>query len=424
MQHILQRLCNDVYYVLWWAANDWNTKSMDIVKSEIKTKPSVIALLLLMSLSAVCTSLISPALPMITTALAMTEQHGQLLITVSLVGYAFGQILFGSLANILGRKNSIYVGLMLATISAAIMSQPYLINNYTVLLVMRFLNAVGASVGLVLTFTLVNDFFEINEARKIISHLSMMFAAMPAFAVMLGGYLVSHYGWSSCFIFTALYSLSLLLLVTALPEKHQTDSLAIQGRQHYSANPCTVLKNKKLLFCSLIIGCATACDYIFVAIGPFLCHQYLGLSPERYALFYTLPIIGLVAGGYFSARLSSHLSTEDLIFGGIILSTICVSLIWFLFYFKIITVLSIFVPTTALFFGLAILYASTSVTATYHVPDKANASGVMSFLNISVAAVLVYVAGKMPGIYALPLGFLIAVIGMIGGYVVIKERPT
>src|SRR6185312_1540306 len=106
------------------------------------------------------------------------------------------------------------------------------IHSFTLLLIARFLLALGSGVGLKMTFTLVNECYEPKIASQKISYLMIAFAITPGIGVALGGILNTYYGWTSCFYASAIYGLALLFFVARLPETQKTLDLNALKMKH------------------------------------------------------------------------------------------------------------------------------------------------------------------------------------------------
>ena len=185
-------------------------------------KLAFILLFLLISFGSVSAVLFTPALPQISAYFGVSNSAAQLTITLFLVGYAVGQLLYGPLANGFGRKTALYIGIGLEIISSLICVLSANLHAFWLLVVARLLMALGASVGLKMSFTLVADCYTSEESTNIISHLMIAFAITPGLGVALGGLLTQHLGWQSCFYFLALYGIFLFCLAYRMPETAAT----------------------------------------------------------------------------------------------------------------------------------------------------------------------------------------------------------
>ena len=171
-------------------------------------------LLLLISFASVNAVLFTPALPSIADFFNITDSMAEKTITWFLVGYTFGQLLYGPIANRFGRKPALFVGIGLQLFSSLLCVFAGYLHVYWLLVLGRFFLALGSGVGLKMTFTFVNESYESKIASQKIAYLMLAFAIIPGLSVALGGLLITYFDWTSCFYAGGVYGLILLCLVS------------------------------------------------------------------------------------------------------------------------------------------------------------------------------------------------------------------
>lgn len=372
-------------------------------------KISFLTLLLMISFASVNAVLFTPALPHITKFFQITEDTAQLTITWYLIGYACGQLLYGPIANRFGRKPALYCGITLEIFSSllCVLSQHF--ANYHLLIAGRFLMALGAGVGLKMTFTLVNECFDPKEASRKIAYLMLAFAITPGLSVALGGFITDHFDWSACFYASAIYGLILLGFVYRLPETLQTPDLNALKLKHLTQAYLVQFKNIELISGGLLMGCSTCFVYVFAALAPFIAIDIFGISSAQYGLLNLLPPIGLIIGSLLSASLAKEHSLSKLIRYGIIISSIGSIMMLLGIYFHLSVTYSLFLPVIVVYLGICFISANTSGIAMSRVTDKAHGAAVMSFINMSTATIVVLSIGLF-SIHEALLGFTYVVI--------------
>jgi DHA1 family bicyclomycin/chloramphenicol resistance-like MFS transporter len=359
-------------------------------------KLSFIILLLLISFASVNAVLFTPALPIIAKFFVISDSAAQLTISWFLIGYALGQLLYGPLANRFGRKPALYIGIALQIASSLLCAFSGFFHHYFILVIGRFLLALGSGVGLKMTFTLVNESFEPKIASQKISYLMLAFAVTPGIAVALGGFLTTHYGWGSCFYIGAIYGFLLLFLSMKLPETcKKLDDHALEITHLWQAYS-TQFKNKELISGGFIMGTCTAFIYIFAAASPFIAMNLAGMSSQSYGLANLLPPIGLFIGSLLSAYFVKRYSLIKLIKLGIILTLLFVICMFILCKLKFNIIISLFFPMIFIYFSLSFILANASSIAMSHAEDKAHGSAVMNFINMGYATTLVLMLGFFP----------------------------
>jgi predicted MFS family arabinose efflux permease len=227
-------------------------------------------------------------------------------------------------------------------------------------------------------------------------------------AVGLGGLLTTHYGWQSCFYALIAYSGLVLLLSLLLPETapyFDKDALNLKNiKEAYIRK----LKNTKILYASLIMGCVTSIIYLFSTLAPFLAMNKIGLNPEEYGLLNLILPIGLIAGSFTSHWLATRKQKLAVIQLGGVISVIAISVMLLFFTFGKINLWTLFLPIPFLYFGTSLIFNNASSFAMEHMEDKSNGSAIMSFMNMALATVAVLMAQSInsPNPILVPIFFL------------------
>lgn len=379
-----------------------------------KIKLPFLTLLLMISFASVNAVLFTPALPDIANYYAISSNTAQLTISWFLIGYAVGQLLYGPLANRFGRKPALYMGISLEILSSLLCVLAGVIKDYQLLILGRFMLALGAGVGLKMTFTIVNECYEPKMASQKLSYLLIAFAITPGLGVALGGYLNNHFGWISCFYATALYGLFLLFLSTRLPETRMDldyDALKIK---HLLRSYIQQFKNKGLVLGSLYLGGGSCFVYVFAALAPFIAINLLNMNSVDYGLANLLPPIGLLAGSLMSARLVKKYPLKFVIRIGVLFT--CLGTIWMLLamLLQVSALFALFFPMMLSYFGLSMIIANSSSIAMSETTDKAHGSAVMNFLNMGLVT-LVVLSLNLISIKALllPIIYMVICVGLV-----------
>jgi DHA1 family bicyclomycin/chloramphenicol resistance-like MFS transporter len=376
-----------------------------------RTPPTLI-LILLAGFAAFSTVIIGPSLPAITHAFQINAGHAQSLVTIFLLGYACGQLIYGPLANRFGRIQAFYFGLSLAIVAAALCIGAQLLHNFLLLEIGRFLGAVGACCGLVVSYTIVSDFYHTQQARAIYSYLTIAFALSPAVATALGGMLQQYFNWSGAFYLLFFYGIFLLYLASRLPEtSSDRDYHALQPSK-ILYNYLQVFKNRFLVLNALIYGMSTMCAYVYVTEAPFIMIKHLGLSPASYGWLAMLPFLGVLAGALSGPKIAHYFSSQQIIKYGLFIEFMVALLLLALFACNIITLLSFLMPMVIFMYVHSLVLSNCSTMALQNIKDRSNSSAVFSFLFMMPPVIGNFALDLFPvnkPIY-LPLIFLIALL--------------
>ena len=381
----------------------------------MRKEPSLFILTLLVSFPSVCAVLFTPALPEIAQKLGISDARAQLTITVFLIGYALGILPYGPISNRYGRKPAIYIGIALTILGCLMVLFVEKFNFFWLLILGRLLMALGSSVGLKIVFTIVGDVYQHEKSIKIISYLMLFWAMVPALAIAIGGFLTEQFGWMSCFYFLTGYSIFLFFLSLFLPETcHERDHHALKVSA-IAEGYLLKLKNKRLIVCSLLMGCGTAVIYLFAAQAPFIGINTIGLSAERYGLLNFILPVGLIIGSMLANMLAGKKDPLFSIRLGISIALVFAALMLIFFMCGIVNIWTLFIPMPLLFIGESIVYTNATSLVMTHAKNKSYASATMSFINMSMSVCILFIFAALPyrGTFLMPLVFTLLMLAML-----------
>jgi MFS transporter, DHA1 family, multidrug resistance protein len=378
------------------------------MKKNILSIPSLLIVISLASINAV---LYTPALPALTKFYGVSQGKIQYTVAIFILGYSVSQLVYGPIANTIGRKKTVLLGFTIGIFGALLCILSGLIKNYEFLVLGRFIVAFGTASGLCLTFTMINDVSREKKAKKITGFCFMAFAIAPGIANFIGGYLTSEFGATGSFYFLLLLDIFALVFALRMPETlspKKRNKLNVSNIINGYAN---ALQNKNLLISALIYGSFTAMLYGIIAILPFIAIQHLKMSPEFFGFIFFLTYLGYLAGSFIATIISHKLKTKDAILIGILIALLAnVILIGFIVTGDI-TIISLFSCIFLLFMSLPFAFINASILGiTSHHTDKSNASSSMNFISTFMAFIAVIVAGSIHSNFLYVLGFGILLI--------------
>lgn len=372
-------------------------------------KPSLFTLLLLMPFASISAVLFTPALPEIAQLLSISDGAVQASMTLFLLGYALGNLPYGPLAKRYGRKGAIYIGATIAIFGSLLTLYGGKHQLFSLFLAGRFLSALGSSVGMKISFTLIADAFEPVEATKKLSLATLAFAIAPGLSVATGGFLTTRFGWESCFYALIAYSCLIGILSFLLAETApHLDKEALQYKKIVSGY-LKNFTNKKFIGAALIMGSVTSVIYLFTTLAPFIGIKRFGLSPEEYGFLNSIPPMGLIGGSFASYWLSTRQRKVTVIQLGGSIAALSSGVMLLLFALGKANYWTLFLPMPFVYLGTSLVYNQASSLALEQVEDKSNGSAVMSFTSMMIAALSVcfasFLSSSKP--FVMPLLFLI-----------------
>ena len=165
-----------------------------------------------------------PALPQIGRSLGVTEEtRWSLVITAFVFGFGVAQLFVGTLSDRFGRRPLMLGSLIIYALTSVVAAAA---GSFTVLLIARAAQGVGAAGGRVLVQSVVRDRFEGREMAQIMSLASALFMAAPIVAPFLGTAVLAVAPWRWIFIVLMLLAVAafvwvFLRLPETLPPEHR-----------------------------------------------------------------------------------------------------------------------------------------------------------------------------------------------------------
>ncbi len=358
------------------------------MSSDLIKFPKIVILLLLFTFATFLGVLFTPAIPEIAGDFNISTAMAGSTMSVFLIGYAIGQLPYGPLANRFGRKKAITIGVVIALIGTVM---AFFAQSFWVLLLARFIQAIGSSVGLKVGFTMIGDMHAGESAAKALATLSLAFGFMPGLATAIGGFVTVMAGWRGCFLVLVIYTVVLWLLCQVLPETAKELHKDALDLNKIGPNYMRQFKDPFVVLHAFLTGLSTAVIYIFTTIAPSISIERIGLTPDQFGLWAMVPSLGMLAGGVVARRLSKQNPRINML-SGMLLTLIPAAILSLLFAKSIVNVWTLFIPTSFMFMGLLLVWSSALSHGLSETKDKSNGSAVMQFINVGTATVGVFLA--------------------------------
>lgn len=242
-----------------------------------------------------------PAFPQIATGLKTDMASVQMTLASFFFAFAGGQILYGPLSDRFGRKLPIYLGMGLFVLCSVACA---LVQDVQTLIVLRFLQALGACAGGVVSRAMVVDVFPGPAAAGAFSTLMLVNGLAPMLAPLIGGQLLLVANWRAIFwVLAALGSLSIIAVALRLPETRGRDPGASLHPMAVLRNYATLARNGRFLGGALPGGFAMGGMFAYIAGSPFVLQELHGVAPEWYGRIFGINALGIFLAGRVNALL-------------------------------------------------------------------------------------------------------------------------
>jgi DHA1 family bicyclomycin/chloramphenicol resistance-like MFS transporter len=279
----------------------------------------VVILAAMSAFGPLATDMYLPAFPAIATGLAADPSAVQKTLAAFFAGMGIAQLVFGPLADRLGRRPPLLVGLGIFVLASVGCS---LTGDVGWLTFWRFVQGLGGCAGMVMARAIVRDLTEGPATIRLMSRLMLVVTLAPILAPSIGSLLLGLGGWRAIFWALAAYGSGLAVVVTLLlreslpPERRRRDSLlgilSVYGR---------MLSNRRFMGLTLAGVVPMAGMFAYIAGSPFVFMEFHGVSPRNYGFFFGANAVGIMAASQLNVWLSHRQPPERVLLWGLLSMT-------------------------------------------------------------------------------------------------------
>lgn len=234
-------------------------------------------------------------LPAIGQSLRATPASTQATVSTFLAGMAIGQLVYGPWSDRVGRRVPIMLGVVIfiaASVACA------LATSVEQLLAARFVQALGACAGAVVSRAVVRDTFDHTETARTLSLMMLIMGLAPILAPLLGAALLAFGGWRLNFWFMAAFGIVVGVIAVLRLKESRSEATA---RQAASENPfqsyAALLRQPRLVGYALAGALNGATLFTYIATSPSLIMGTYGYSAALFPWIFGLNALGIVGSG-------------------------------------------------------------------------------------------------------------------------------
>ena len=272
---------------------------------------------LLNSVSGIAIDLFAPSMPAIARELHVSGAVMQSSISVTLVAYAVGQLVFGLIADGRGRLAALLPGLVLFIAGSLV---AMFAQDITVFLIGRALQGFSVGACQVSARALLVDNVKGERFFVAVVYLSLAWGLGPVIAPFAGGLVQEYAGWRWNFSLYAIYSAILLVMSLRLRE-----SLARDRRKSLSQSLRgyrLILGDTQFLAATLALGASLSLFLIWNIIGPFIVQRVLHLSAAFFGATALAAGMSYLVGTFLSRALIKKMPPRNLMLSGLVASAV------------------------------------------------------------------------------------------------------
>ncbi|MHB0860334.1 multidrug effflux MFS transporter [Paenibacillus sp. SEL3] len=280
------------------------------------SNPSLLLFIILVGFPQISETIYTPSLPDIARHLGASNGMIQLTLSVYFLGFAFGVFCWGRLSDSIGRRPAMLWGILVYAIGCL---GCYLSGSVQWLLVCRFIQAFGASVGSVVTQTILREHFDGPRRHEMFAQISAALAFTPAIGPLIGGWVDQSLGFRAVFFTLVAISVAIWSYTwTSLPESRVESTVKIS----ILAVTRRLLTDRRVWGFGFLIGATNGILFSYYAEAPFIFIKFFHMSPGVFGFFGILVALSSIWGAMLSRRMLIRFQAEQIIMRGSIISMV------------------------------------------------------------------------------------------------------
>ncbi|WP_267525554.1 multidrug effflux MFS transporter [Campylobacter sp. MG1] len=284
----------------------------------MKEKIFIIILAFLSAIAPLATDMYLPALSAVQQSFNTSEFYTQLSIASFFIAFAFGQLIYGPLSDVYGRKLPIIAGMLIFIISSFLC---FLVDNIYTFIALRFLQAFGGCAGVVIARAIVSDCFDKQKAIEVFSLMMICSSVAPMISPSIGGMLLKYFSWQSIFVTLFIVGIVLLLLCIFYIKESNNDRIKFSFFNIYQAYKVTMSRAGFLVYvvCSSLVMSSM---FAYIAGSSFVFVDVFGVSSQTYALIFGANSLGFMIAARLNIYFTNKFGVDKIVFMGFVIMLI------------------------------------------------------------------------------------------------------
>jgi len=302
-------------------------------KNTISLKLLLPLLASILAVSPLAVDMYLPAMPTLAehlnTPIAMVQNS----LSIYLLGYALGLILFGPMADKYPRRYLVLFGLSGFIITSSLLPS---VDNIEQFLTLRFFQAFISSAATVIVPGAIREYYG-KDTAKGLSYVSMIMMLAPMIAPSIGSVLLLAHSWQLIFYVLGAYSFVVFILVVKYLPDAKIKKQAIQP-----AVKLSFIQRYKIVFSnaearldivsSMMISLAF---FTYITAIPFVYLTVFSINELTFSILFALNVLALMTAHFTNTRLVVRKGSRTMLWFGLILACIAVSALLLVNYFAL-----------------------------------------------------------------------------------------
>ncbi len=319
--------------------------------------------------------LFTPAMPELVGVFGTTESMIKMTMASYFAGFAVMQLVCGPLSDAYGRKP---VALGFTAIYVVASAIAVFAPTVETLIGARFLQGIGAAVGVAVSRAIVRDLFTGAASNRIMNLMAVLMGLGPAIAPTIGGLLLEFAGWQSIFFFmlaagifiAGMIQFTLVETVVPDPSRFSPRNLVASYR--------VLMRDRYFMMASVILAGSLGAFFTQAIVLPFILMNQVGLSPSQFGAAMLLQALPFFFGGLIFRVAMRRFSVASLAPFGMAAMAIGYTGVAASLLFLEPTTMSVMGPIAFFTFGVAFIVPVLNTATVAPYPHMAGAAAALS----------------------------------------------
>ncbi|MCD0418203.1 Bcr/CflA family efflux MFS transporter [Rubrivivax sp. JA1024] len=278
--------------------------SVPAARAPVSHALAAVALALLLGLQPVSTDVMLPALPLLARELAAPMSAVQLTMAALILAFGIAQLVWGPVADRVGRRPVLLAGLALYTAASA---GAALAADVGTLVAWRALQGVALAAAVVVARAMLRDLYEPHEGARVmalaLSGLGLIAIASPT----LGGWVAGAAGWRATLAVVGLAgAATLAFVVLRLPETIVQKNPQATAPGPLLAAWAGIARHRVFVAWALLTSCTYGGLFTILAGSSFVYMDRFGLGAGHYGLAMATGSLAYLGGTVVCRRWILH----------------------------------------------------------------------------------------------------------------------
>lgn len=272
---------------------------------------SAVILGLLVCVGPLAIDMYLPALPAISEDLGTSVGAVQMTLTGYFLAFGLAQLVYGPVADQIGRKPPLYFGLVIFIVGSIGCTLAPTIEWLTL---GRFVQGIGGAVVMVVPRAIIRDLHTGAAATQLMALIMLVISISPMLAPLGGSGLIEIAGWRSIFaLLGGAAILSLLLTTFMLPETLDKEQRVPFNLKTFVQGTKVLMTDKEFMSLTFIGGFGMASFFVFIASASFVYTGQFGLTPTGFSLAFAFNAIGFFGASQAAATLGQRIGMARMV---------------------------------------------------------------------------------------------------------------